>query len=134
MHTHDIVEITRSYYEQVWNQNNLDAVTDLVAPDATFNGFTPGHEGVKGIVAGMQESFPDLRYTLEDVMADGDKTVVRFTFHGTHRGVYRDVDPTDKEVSFTGIGIWRVQDGQLVEHWSNIDLYGLMVQLGAIGG
>ena len=99
---------------------------------AIFNGFTPGHDGIKGIIASTRESFSDLRYTLEDVMEAGDKTIVRFTIRGTHTGAYRGIEPTGTEVVYTGIGIWRVGDGQLVEHWSNVDLYGMMQQLGAI--
>ena len=61
--------------------------------------------------------------------------VVRFKFHGTHQGEYGGIAPTGKAVTYTGIGAhaWRIADGKLAEHWSNIDLYDLMQQLGAVG-
>ena len=59
--------------------------------------------------------------------------MVRFKFHGTQQGEYRGIAPTGKLVTYSGIGIWRLADGKLAEHWSNIDLYGLMQQLGAVG-
>jgi len=107
-------------------------VDDLVAPSIVLNGWAPGLEGLKKVVTGMRASFPDLHHTLDDVIPAQDKVVVRFKFHGTHQGEYRGIAPTGKPVTYTGIGIWRIADGKLVEHWSNIDLYGLMQQLGAV--
>lgn len=124
--------VTRRYYEQVWNEGNLAAVDNLVADNIILNGWAPGLEGLKSVIASTRTSFPDLRYTLEDVIAAGDKVVVRFTFGGTHQGEYRNIAPTGKQVSYTGIGIWRIAGGRFVEHWSNIDLYGLLQQLEAI--
>jgi steroid delta-isomerase-like uncharacterized protein len=124
--------IARRYYEEMWDQGNLAEVDALVAPNIVLNNWAPGLDGLKNVVRGMRVSFPDLRHTLDDVIAAGDKVVVRFKFQGTHQGDYRGLAPTHKTVSYTGIGIWRLADGKLVEHWSNIDLYGLMQQLGAI--
>jgi len=132
MITKTAADIARRYYEEVWDEGDLDAVDQLVSPEIVLNGWAPGLDALKGVVAGTRESFPDLKYTLEDVIEADGKVVVRFTFRGTHLGVYRELAPTEKEVAYTGIGIWRVADGKLVEHWSNVDLYGLMQQLGAI--
>lgn len=125
-------QLARRYYAQVWDKGDLDAADQLVAPDIVLNGWAPGLDGLKGVIESTRESFPDLKYSIEDVIEDGDKVVVRFIFTGTHQGIYRDLEPTDKEVAYSGIGIWRVANGRLVEHWSNVDLYGLMQQLGAI--
>ena len=111
----------------------LAAVDDLVAPSIVLNGWAPGLEGIKKVITGTRASFPDLHHTLEDVIPAQDKVIVRFKFHGTHQGEYRGIAPTGKAVTYTGIGIWRIDDGKLAEHWSNIDLYGLMQQLGAVG-
>ena len=124
--------IARRYYEEVWDHGDLDEIEALVAPSIVLNDWAPGLEGLKKVVTGTRASFPDLRYSLEDVIAAGDKVVVRFKFHGTHQGAYRGIAPTGKPIVYTGIGIWRLAGGQLVEHWSNIDLYGLMQQLGAV--
>jgi len=132
MATSSAAQIARRYYEDVWDQGDMEAAEELVAPEIVLNGWAPGLEGLKEVIVGTRRSFPDLKYTIEDVIQEDDKVVVRFLFQGTHRGVYRDIEPTGIEISYSGIGIWRVENGKLVEHWSNVDLYGLMQQLGAI--
>ena len=132
MSTETKAAIARRYYEEVWDQGDLAAIDELVAPSIVLNDWAPGLDGLKKVITGTRASFPDLRYSLEDVIAAGDKVVVRFKFHGTHQGTYRGLPATGKAIVYTGIGIWRLAGGQLVEHWSNIDLYGLMQQLGAV--
>jgi steroid delta-isomerase-like uncharacterized protein len=125
-------DVARRYYEEVWNQNDLTVLPELVAPGIVLNGWAPGLDGLKGVFASTRVSFPDLQYTVEDVMAaEDDKVVVRFTFRGTQLGEYRGVQPTGRAISYTGIGIWRLEDGKLAEHWSNVDIFGLMQQLEA---
>jgi predicted ester cyclase len=132
MSTKENETIARRYYEEVWDRGNLAVIDQLVAPSISLNSWSPGLEGLKQVITSTRTSFPDLHYTLEDIIAAADKIVVRFTFRGTHRGEYRGIAPTGKEVTYTGIGIWRIAGGKLVEHWSNIDLLGLLQQLGAI--
>jgi steroid delta-isomerase-like uncharacterized protein len=133
MPTEQNAAVVRRYYEEVWNKGNLAEVEALVAPTIVLNDWAPGLDGLKQVVNGTRASFPDLRYSLEDIISAGDKVVVRFKFQGTHQGVYRGIPATGKPIAYSGIGIWRLADGKLAEHWSNIDLYGLMQQLGAIG-
>ena len=125
--------IARRYYEEVWDKGNLAEVEALVAPAIVLNGWAPGLDGLKKVITDTRGSFPDLRYALEDVISASDKVVVRFKFYGTHQGDYRGIPATGKAIAYSGIGIWRLADGKLAEHWSNIDLYGLMQQLGAVG-
>jgi steroid delta-isomerase-like uncharacterized protein len=132
MSTEANAAIARRYYEEVWDQGTLAAIDELVAPSIVLNDWAPGLDGLKKVITSTRASFPDLYYTLEDIIAAGDKVVVRFKFHGTHQGTYRGIPPTGKPIAYSGIGIWRLAAGQLVEHWSNIDLYGLMQQLGAV--
>jgi len=130
--TEQNLSIARRYYEDVWGQNNLAVIDELVDPAIVLNNWAPGLAGLKNVITSTRASFPDLRYDLDDVFAADDKVVVRFKFHGTHQGEYRGLAPTGRPVTYTGIGIWRLAAGKLAEHWSNIDLYGLMQQLGAI--
>jgi predicted ester cyclase len=132
MSTEQNEAIARRYYEEVWDKGNLAEVDELVAPNIVLNEWAPGLEGLKKVITSTRSSFPDLHYTLEDIITAGDKVVIRFTFHGTHKGEYRGISPTDKQVMYTGIGIWRISGGKLVEHWSNVDLLGLLQQLGAV--
>jgi len=84
------------------------------------------------ILISEANAFPDLHYTIEDMIAEGDKVVVRLTFSGTHRGEFMGVAPTNKRVTTTAIFIQRIVSGKLVEEWSNADLLGFFQQLGVI--
>jgi len=83
-------------------------------------------------LSSFSEAFPDLRLTVEDIVSEGDMTAARVAFRGTHRGEFQGIPPTDKEVAFTSIEVNRVVDGKVEEHWVELDLLGLMQQLGAI--
>ena len=76
--------------------------------------------------------FPDSQMTIEDLIAEGDKVVYRGTIRGTHRGAFMGIAPTGKHVTFTGIAIFRVEEGKIAELWQNLDTLGLLQQLGAI--
>jgi predicted ester cyclase len=78
------------------------------------------------------EAFPDIRLTIQDIFSEGDMVAARVAFRGTHRGEFQGIPPTGKEVAFTSIEVNRVVDGKVEEHWVELDLLGLMQQLGAI--
>ena len=82
--------------------------------------------------ASFVEAFPDLRLTVEDIALEGDTVAARVDFRGTHRGEFQGIPPTGKEVAFSSIEIDRMVDGKVAEHWFEMDLLGLMGQLGAI--
>jgi predicted SnoaL-like aldol condensation-catalyzing enzyme len=79
-------------------------------------------------------AFPDLRLTVEDIFSTEDMVAARVAFRGTHRGEFQGIPPTGKEVAFSSIEIDRMVDGKVAEHWFELDLLGLMGQLGAIPG
>ena len=83
-------------------------------------------------IASFAEAFPDLRLTVEDIFSEGDMVAARIAFHGTHRGEFQGIPPTDKQVAFSSIEIDRMVDGKVREHWFELDQLGLMRQLGAI--
>jgi predicted ester cyclase len=80
----------------------------------------------------FQSAFPDLRYTIENIIADGDMVAERMRFEGTHRGDFQGLPPTGMRVSFTGMQISRMSGGKIVELWGEFDALGMMQQLGAI--
>src|SRR5215203_5740608 len=84
--------------------------------------------------AAFVEAFPDLRLTVEDIFSAGDMVAARVAFQGTHRGEFQGIPPTNKQVAFSSIEIDRMVDGKVEEHWFEMDLLGLMGQLGAIPG
>jgi predicted ester cyclase len=83
-------------------------------------------------IASFAEAFPDLRLTVEDILSEGDVVAARIAFHGTHRGEFQGIPPTNKQVAFSGIEIDRMVDGKVQEHWFELDQLGLMRQLGAL--
>ncbi len=80
----------------------------------------------------LRNAFPDITYTIEDLIAEGDKVVARWSAQGTHRGDFMGIPPTNKQVRFSEIEIIRVVDGKAVEEWEELDRLGLMTQLGVI--
>jgi len=126
--------IARRFFEQVWNEKNLSAIDELLAANYQDHSLPPGVpsgvEGVKQMTAIYQKAFPDTRITVEDQFAEGDRVVTRWTARGTHTGEMMGIPPTDKQVAVTGIDIYRVVGGQVVEHWGEMDQMGMMQQLG----
>lgn len=126
----------RHFYEQAWNQGNLDVIDELTASDfvghATPAGEIAGPDGVKQYIATMREAFPDVEFTIEDQIAEGDRVVTRWTASGTHQGEFAGIPPTGKQAEVSGIAITRVAGGKFVEGWTNWGVYGLLQQLGAI--
>ncbi len=89
-------------------------------------------EGLKKLIAAGSDAFPDLRATIEDMVAEGDTVVVRTTLHGTHQRAFQGIPATDKAVTTTGIYILRFAQGKIAEAWVEQDSLGAMQQLGVI--
>ena len=111
-------------------------IDELVEPDALVRAPTPpgvrGAQALKHVFGMLHRAFPDLRITVDDVIAEGDKVVIRVTGRGSHEGEFQGIPATGRQVTATGVGIARVQDGRIVESWAAYDALGLMQQLGAI--
>jgi steroid delta-isomerase-like uncharacterized protein len=92
-----------------------------------------GPEDVKRFMSEFRQAFPDFHSTIEDQIAEGDKVVTRWTMRGTHQGEFRGIAPTGKQITVTGIGIFRFSDeGKVIESWDNFDQLGMMRQLGVV--
>jgi len=132
----DNIALVRRYLDEVVHTGKMGADSSLLATDhvAHASGSPPvqGHEGWKQGAVALYSAFPDIHVTFEDEMAVGDKVVIRWTVRATHKGALRDIPATGKPVTWTGITIVRVADGKIVEQWQEVDLLGLMQQLGAI--
>lgn len=125
----------RAVIEEGFNKGNLEALDPLFAPNHQEHqhGFVPPNlEGVKGAIAYLRSVFPDLRLTIEDSVAVGDKVWMRITARGTHQGMLMGRPPTGKSFAITVIDIARFVDGKMVEHWGVADRFHQMEQLGLI--
>jgi len=124
----------RRYLEAAWNQGDLALVDELIAPTFTQHlpNVAPGRAGIKQFFGMIRTAFPDARMTIEDLIAEGDRVVWRFTIHATHTGPFQGIPATGKAVTITGMSIVRMVDGQIVEHWGQQDNLGLLQQLSVI--
>jgi steroid delta-isomerase-like uncharacterized protein len=115
-----------------------ETIDELVAPDALISTPLPikktGAELLKEVFARLHRAFPDLRITIEDLIAEGDKVVARDTVTGTHRGEYMGIAPTGNTVTYKEIFICRFEDGRIAETWGVVDVLSQMRQLGALPG
>ncbi|MDX1687755.1 MAG: ester cyclase [Candidatus Promineifilaceae bacterium] len=127
-------QMVRQAFEAIWNEGDFSVF------DARFSADYVGHtsdeleglEDAKRFVAAMRRAFPDFDYTVEDEIAEEDKVVNRWVVRATHQGEFQGIPATGKQVTITGISIYRVVDGKLVEGWTNADMLGLLQQLGAV--
>jgi steroid delta-isomerase-like uncharacterized protein len=132
-------EIVRRFYEEVFNQRNVDAIDELVHLEFTNHDPTPvasrDPESMKQFIHTITQAFPDHHHAIEDLIAEGDKVVMRCTLTGTHQGLFPgflDMPPTGKSICQRQIHILRVQDSKVAEHWVIRDDLTMMQQLGLI--
>jgi steroid delta-isomerase-like uncharacterized protein len=126
----------RRWFEEVVSRGDMALADDLLATDYVLH--FPGapapvdREGHKGLVMMFRTGFPDWVETVDDIIAEGDRVVIRVTGRGTHDGEFQGVPPTGKSVTATGIGIGRIANEQIAEAWAAYDALGLMQQLGVV--
>ncbi len=126
--------IVRRLYEEVWNKRRIELVDELLSPShAMHDNQLPdsgiGPEAYKRNVARFVTGFPDLRFTIEDMLCENDKVAVGWTISGTHKGEFRGISPTGKKVSIEGITINHIADGKIMDSYISVDYLGLMQQL-----
>lgn len=130
----DSETLVRRYYKEVWEDGNLDAVDELVAANLIDHNPIPGQGvGIRGhndAVLLTRRGFPDVRFVFEDIFGSGDRVVARWIMYGTHTGDLLGIPPTGRKVAVQGIKIIRVADGRAAEAWQNVDLAGMLQQLG----
>ena len=135
MPTENNKAFTHQFLEELFNKRNLAIVDALCVTNVIDH--HPGHEtsdteALKRSAGMYLAAFPDLHFTFDDFIAEGDKVVVRWTSSGTQQGELMGIPPTGKKFSATGIDIYRFEGGKIVEHWLESDVLGLLQQLGAI--
>ena len=134
MSTEENKAVVRRGTEEGWNQGNTALFDEFIAAD--FIGHFPGSpihglEGYKQFYADIHSTFPDVHYTIEDEIAEGDMVVSHLTSTGTHQGELRGIPPSDKRVTTTGMVIFRFASGKVAEAWYEYDSLGMLEQIGA---
>jgi steroid delta-isomerase-like uncharacterized protein len=125
--------IVRKLFDEWINKKNLAAIDEMVTSNYVSHegGEDVTAEGTKRFLAGVFTSFPDIHVTVEDIVCEGDKVVVRNTWRGADKGGFGGMPPTGKSVVIEGIVMWRIENGKLAERWAVLDYRGLMRQLSA---
>ncbi len=128
--------VYRRFVEEVINKGNVSIIEELYSPDYVDHsappGAPPGLAGVRMIPALFRGGFPDLHFTIEQMVVDGDKVGTYVVGRGTNTGPFMGMPPTGRHAEWESFGIFRVVNGKIAEHWGQPDLLGLMQQLGAV--
>ncbi len=134
----ELKRLARRALEEIYAQGNLEVADELVHPD--FQDHEPAHperpdgpEGVKDTVKSLHSTFRDLRFDVEEEIAEGDKVVQLVVMSGRHAGPLMGHEPTGKKFTVRHIYIWRIADDKIVDHWGSRDDLGLLTQLELLG-
>ena len=126
--------IVRRFIEETINDGKIESADQFVWEDVVeqvpFPGQGPGLEGLKAVLRDMRGAFPDLHFSVEEQVAEGDKVLTRFEWTGTHRGLFLGVPSTGRQVRVWGMVIDRLVDGRIKDTRIIMDTLGLMAQLG----
>ncbi len=136
MSTEENKALVRRAFEEGWNTGNLDVFDETTDPDYVLHdpsvpGDVVGVDGLKGFASAFLGAFPDLRFSVEDQVAEGDMVATRWTSSATHEGELMGIAPTGNRTGVSGVTVSRVSGGKIAEDWNNWDALGLMRQIGA---
>jgi steroid delta-isomerase-like uncharacterized protein len=129
--------VIRRVLDEIWSKGNMAVADELFSPnyahhDPSSPDLGQGPEGEKRRANLYRSAFPDLRFTVEDVIADGDRVVARYSARGTHKGELNGIPATGKQITVTGMTVARIANGKVAESYVNWDALGLMQQLGVV--
>ncbi len=130
-------KIINRYFEEVWNQGKIDVLDEIIAPtyinhNPGMPNPIPGPAGLKPIIIGLRQAFPDLHFTIENTVVTEHQVAIHCTMRGTHEGPLFGIPATGKTVQVNQFQIERMKDGKIIEHWRQSDDLGMMKQLGLI--
>jgi predicted ester cyclase len=126
-------ELLRRFYKEVYADWNMARVDEVVSPQFISHdwpeGSPTGPKAFRDYYSDILSTVPDARYEVDDLIAEGDRVVVRWRLLGTHQGEFRGIAPTGRPIVLNGIAIYRVEGGKLVERWVVSDLAGVLEQI-----
>jgi predicted ester cyclase len=129
--------VIRRWNDEGWSGGNYDLAHEIIAPVMTVHGaggqsVGMGPQGLIDLIKTWRTAFPDGKMTVDDIIVEGDLVGIRNTWHGTQTESFYGIPPSGKQVHVTSVGLDRVKDGQVVEGWGELDMVGMMQQLGAM--
>lgn len=128
-------KIVHRHINESWNQGNRHTASELLADDvrlhdAVFPGLSPGSQNVRNHIEACRRAFPDLKFTIDDTIAERNEVVIHWTARGTHNGDFLGMPPTHRHATVTGTSIYRLRANHIVEEWAHWNLMTMMQQLG----
>lgn len=126
-------ELLRRFYKEVYVDWNMEMADEILSPRFTSHDWPEsgpkGPEAFRNYYAAIRSAIPDARYEIDDLVAEGDRVVVRWRMLGTHKGAFGDIPASGKSIVLKGIAIYRVEEGLLMERWVVSDLHGVLEQI-----
>ena len=138
MSTEDNKAVIRRFFMEAFGKGNLAVLDEIIDPNqvsagpSALPGMPSGPEGNKMLITAYRNAFPDLHFTIDEQIAEGNTVVTRWAAHGTHNGELAGVPATGKQATVVGMGVDRIENGKIVESWGLFDQFGMLQQLGVI--
>ncbi|MGD0734755.1 MAG: ester cyclase [Terracidiphilus sp.] len=130
-------KVVQTFVEECWNQGNLNKVSEFLTEqahfhDAVFPNLNPGLQNIKNHIEACRRAFPDLKYTIDDTIAERNEVVTHWRISGTHKGQFLGMPPTNRKVSIDGTSIYRIEGARIAEAHANWNLASMMQQIGVM--
>jgi steroid delta-isomerase-like uncharacterized protein len=125
-------ETIRRLYENLLNHGKLELLDQVIAEDYTGIYGQRGPEAFAETIRGLRQGFPNIRWTIEDLIAEGDRVAVRWTWQGTHQNAFRGFPATQKQVTDKAIAIYQFRSNKIIQAWIETDRFGVLQQIGAV--
>lgn len=130
-------QVVQRFVEECWNQGNLNKASEFLTDqvrfhDPVFPGLSPGIQNIKNHIEVCRRAFPDLRFTIDDTIAERNEVVLHWSAHGTHKGQFLGMQPTQRKVTIDGTSIYRLEGSKIAESHANWNLATMMAQLGVL--
>ena len=130
-------KIVQRFMEECWNRGNLNLASELLADrvrfhDPVFPNLNAGVQNIKNHIEQCRHAFPDLKFTIDDTIAERDEVVIHWTARGTQSGPFLGMQPTNRKATVTGTSIYRLEGEKIAEEYANWNLASMMTQLGVV--
>lgn len=129
-----VKEIAKQYAEDIWDRKDLSAIDHYLDQHVLIHsllGKFYGHEAMREVVVAWQKAFPDLQVINSNLIAENDLAVIHWEAKGSHLGEFKGISPSGKKISYSGVTIYRILNGKIIEYWAYLDMQHLMKQLTA---
>ena len=128
-------KVVQRFVEECWNQGNLNAVSELLTDqvrfhDPVFPNLNSGIQNIKNHIEGCRRAFPDLKFSIDDTIAERNEVVIHWTARGTHKGPFLGMQPTNRKATVNGTSIYRLEGSKIAEEYAHWNLATMMAQLG----